>query len=98
METSHKCGDQPLLYQVSIFELEFSRPFFVCLFCFFLLSVGSLMPLNKLGAVSTMGRGYPLGVFLGAFFGLGISRIHPNAEFVDMESIQQTKLVEESCA
>ena len=25
------------------------------------------MPLNKLGAVSTMARGYPLGVFLGAF-------------------------------
>lgn len=45
------------------------------------------MPLNKLGAVSTMAREYPLGVFLGAFFGLGISRIHPNVEFVDTESM-----------
>ena len=45
------------------------------------------MPLNKLGAVSTMAREYPLGVFLGEFFGLGISRIHPNVEFVDTESM-----------
>ena len=76
VETSNKCCDQPLSYQVSIFESEFSQQngrFFLFV-SFFFVECCIFNAIEQVGGRIHHGArvSLKLSVFLGAFFGLGI--------------------------